>query len=435
MTSKVQELGIFAYLPGATNAVPAGILSIIEEGGAVNGSKFVYGTRYLERLNALEIDPVSLSLKNKKAVSCVEIFPAGELKLFGGLRDAAPDAWGRRVIESKRKASANSLPESTYLLEAGTNRVGALDVRHGIKEQEPRHHATSIVRLEYLMEAAARVETGESIPVSLEDIFEAGSALGGARPKATVSDSSGKLWLAKFASRTDQMDVPSIEVATLKLAAKAGLHVPEVRTEKIGAGLNAMLIERFDRVGAGENITRRHFISALTLIGCHEQDSPSKSYADIAEAIRKHGAASSIANDLKELFGRMIFNILVSNDDDHLRNHGALWSSQGDSQSNGWVLSPLYDVVPRPSSAFERRLHLGVGSQGKSATLINAMSEYGRFGLTKDVALTIIERIWLVVREWKTHFEECNISAVEINKVQSAFRHVRDLGGKEFGIV
>lgn len=424
------ELAVFAYLPDEPKAVPAGLLTLEEEGTIQKGADFVYGLRYLDRPNAIEIDPVSLSLRDKEAVRGVALHPVTGLSLFGAIRDAAPDAWGRRVIEARRKVPLNSLPESEYLLAAGSNRVGALDVRIGLDVGEAPGELGDIRKLDYFLEAAHRIEEGLPVPARLEAFFDAGSALGGARPKATVADAKGKLWLAKFPSKSDSYDVPIVEAATLKLAGAAGLTIPRVEMIEVGAGQHVMLIERFDRVDVAGAMARRHFISALTLVGCPEQDSPKKNYADIADALRRHGAAHRIAADLEELFARMVFNILVTNDDDHLRNHGLLW----EPEARGWTLSPLYDVVPRPTHASERFLHLGIGPQGRLATLTNAMGWAARFGLTRDKALATIDRVWRVAREWKGHFEEYGISADEIDKISSAFRHARELGGAELGL-
>jgi serine/threonine-protein kinase HipA len=428
MTSR--DLAVFAYLPGEPTAVPAGLLTLEEEGATSKGAGFVYGLRYLDRPSAIEIDPVSLSVQDRDAVRGVKLHPVPGLNLFGAVRDAAPDAWGRRVIEARRKVPLNSLPESEYLLAAGSNRVGALDVRTGLDAGESPGELGDTRKLEYFLEAAHRIEAGLPVPTRLEAFFDAGSALGGARPKATVADAEGKLWLAKFPSRTDSYDVPIVEAATLKLASAAGLTVPQIEIVKLGKDQHVMLIERFDRVGVASAMTRRHFISALTLVGCPEQDSPQKNYADIAEALRRFGAASRIAADLEELFARMVFNILVTNDDDHLRNHGLLW----EPEARGWILSPLYDVVPRPTHASERFLHLGIGAQGRLATLTNAMGWAARFGLTRDKALATVDKVWRVVREWKGRFEEYGVSVDEINKVSSAFRHAREIGGVELGL-
>lgn len=411
-----RSLAVFAHLDGRFE--PAGLLEMTEQGTALLASSFRYGLRYLERPNALEIDPLSLSLADKNAVRGQVLLPAAGLTFFGGLRDAAPDAWGRRVIEARLKAPLNSLPESAYLLEAGHQRVGALDVRPTV-QSPPRAEYHGLQRLEYLMEAAGRIEQGLPIPAQLEDIFDAGSSLGGMRPKASVEDESGELWLAKFPSVGETLDVPCIEAATLRLAAEAGLTVPPVQTLCL-RGKTVMLVRRFDRVLIDGRQHRRHVVSALTLLGCAEADSPRKSYGDIADGLRRYAAPALIAGDNAELFARMVFNIFVTNDDDHLRNHALLWNAG----VGGWGLSPLYDVMPRPTLASERFLHLGVGARGRLATLDNALSGYSRFGLTLHTAEGIVERIWRVVREWKTRFEGFGVPGEEIAKIAPAFRHI-----------
>lgn len=420
MVKSTGKLAVFMNIEG--QFLPAGLLWMTESNTELIASRFAYGTRYLERPNAIEIDPVSLSIADKSAIRARELLPPEGLTLFGGIRDAAPDSWGRRVIEARLHAPQNSLPESAYLLEAGSERIGALDIRINLDSQQTAHQKATIQRLEYLMEAADRIEQGLPVPAQLEDIFDAGSALGGMRPKVTVEDSGGVLWLAKFPSRNEQMDVPGIEAATMRLAAEAKLNVPSVKTEKLG-GKTIMRIQRFDRFLVKGEQRRHHMVSALTMLGCHESASINMSYWDITDRIRKHVATPFIKEDQKELFGRMVFNILVTNDDDHLRNHAFLW----DAQEKGWKLSPLYDVMPRPLLASERYLHLGVGSQGRLATLDNALSGYSRFGINLRDAEEIIERIWRVVRQWKTYFEDYGVPGNEIEKISPAFRPIDDV--------
>jgi serine/threonine-protein kinase HipA len=170
-------------------------------------------------------------------------------------------------------------------------------------------------------------------------------------------------------------------------------------------------------------------VSALTMLGCSEHQSRETNYFQIADVIRRKAPSNRVQQDCAELFGRMIFNILVTNDDDHLRNHAFLHSlgkesRDGEFREQGWALSPLYDVMPRPSIGTDRYLHLGVGMQGRLATIGNAMSMYGRFGLTKASAQTIIDRIWSVVREWKTYFESYGVEARQIQLIAPAFRHI-----------
>lgn len=441
-----KALLVHAFLPGATESVPAGKLRLQEEGVDLRSSRFIYGLKYLKRNGAVEIDPVGLGMLKGQRVAGQELF-AQESALFGGIRDAAPDAWGRRVIEAKRRVPANSLPESVYLLDAGPNRTGALDITPDGEPARSLDVSADIKSLGYLFEAADRIENGAPLPANLHGIFDAGSSMGGMRPKATVTIEDGSHWLAKFSSRSDRgFCYPAIEHATLRLAHAAGIHVPETRLEEIGRGRFAMLIKRFDRVGQGHETGRRHFVSALTLMNIHEMASVESSYAELADAMRRYLNAADLAVDLKEIYCRMVFNILVNNDDDHLRNHGfVLMESPEQTPVRGaqepqekvmqaWRLSPLYDVVPRPVHSHHRRLHLGVGAFGKEATLSNAVSWCERFGLNQASAIAEIDRIWRVVREWRNYFEEYGVTGEDIDAVSSAFLHARYLGGSEVGI-
>lgn len=442
MSAADQKLFVFVYID--TEWLPCGQLTLSEEGAKLLASTFAYGLRYLLRPGALEVDPVSLSLRDKIGVRGKALFPPNNLPSFGGIRDAAPDAWGRRVIESRLKVPANSLPESAYLVHAGSQRVGALDIRSS-RDSSATPGFGTWNNLEYLMEAAQRIDEGMPVPSPLEEIFAEGSALGGARPKATVRDDERVLWLAKFPSRKDALAVPVVETATLRLAAAAGLTVPQVRLIQLGSR-TVMLIRRFDRywAKAGQDAPltedflatppayglaekRLGFVSALTLLACDEMDSPNKSYGDLAQAVRRYCHPRVIRENNRELFERLVFNILVNNDDDHLRNHGFVW----DPRLPGWRLSPLYDVMPRASLSPERRLHLGVGPQGRIATLDNAFAGREMFTLSAEAAAESIARIWKIVREWKVYFEDYQVPADEIEKIAPAFRHIDELSTPE----
>ena len=440
MAAKELKLMVFAHL--GPNWAPCGQLLLTEEGPNVLASSFAYGTNYVRRADALDVDPVSLSLSlgDRTAVMGKRLLPTNGLALFGGIRDAAPDSWGRRVIEAKLKVPANSLSESQYLLHAGSDRVGALDIRESI-DAGPTQGANGSHKLEHLMEAAERIEEGLPIPAHLEAIFVDGTALGGARPKASVRDEHGVLWLAKFSSRTDSFDIPAIECAALRLASAAGLTVPPVEVRTLGAR-KVMLIRRFDRYwaepdkalgaaddllatqpGKGKSEHRLGFVSGLTLVGCDETESRTKAYSDLAQAVRSYCHPSVIRDDNAELFKRMVYNVLVSNDDDHLRNHGFTW----EPRLAGWRLSPLYDVLPRASHATERFLHLGLGPQGRLATLDNALDSHAMFTLSRATACEMMADVWRVVREWRGYFEDFGVPAAEIEKIAPAFRHLNDV--------
>lgn len=413
---------VFIHLPGATQAVPAGRLTLVERGTTLEASRFAYGLRYLERENALPVDPIALPLDQGRAGAT--LLPPAGLTQFGALRDAAPDAWGRRVIENHLRAPPNGLPESTYLDHAGPYRAGALDIRATPTSPPAAGVLPSALELEHLREAAARVEEGEPVPAHLETFFAGGPSLGGARPKAVVV-ADGREWIAKFPSRDDPFDVPTAEWATLELAREAGMNVPALRLENLADGRQVLLIERFDRMPAERGMQRLHMVSALTLLAKHEQDSPRSSYAEIAGALSQHGVGGAIAQDREELFRRMIFNILVSNEDDHLRNHAFLFDPEG----RGWRLSPLYDVVPRPQIATERMLHLSVGPRGRVATLDNALAGAGLFGLNPAKAAQIIEAVARVVNNWRQRFEQLQVPARLSGQLATAFRRPEELGG------
>lgn len=420
------ERTVFIHLPGETEAVPAGRLTMIEQGLQVQASTFAYGRRYVARANALPVDPVALALELEAGRNGEERVPTAGLAMFGALRDATPDAWGRRVIENRLRAPPNGLPESVYLDHAGPHRAGALDVRESPTSPPANGALPSVLDLRHLLDAAARIEEGEPVPAHLEVFFAGGPSVGGARPKAVVTVDGGE-WIAKFPARNDPFNVPLVERATLELAREAGLAVPGTRLETLADGRQVMLIERFDRERLPQGVGRRHMVSALTLLALHEQDSPDSSYAAIADAIGLHGVSGQIASDRHELFARMVFNILVSNDDDHLRNHAFLFDAEG----GGWRLSPLYDVVPKPQVAQERMLHLSVGPQGRLARLDNALAGAGRFGLLPPDAARIIDRLVGAVRGWRDIFEGLDVPVRECDRVVSAFRRAGDIGMRD----
>lgn len=432
------SLAVFAHIADAEHSrprhdfVPAGLLRL-------NGDvqQFGYGRHYRARHHAVEVDPVSLPLGKTEGFT----LPKGNLQEFGGIRDAAPDAWGRRVIESMLKVPANSLPESLYLLHAGSDRVGALDVRRDISAPAgPPLNAT--VDLSYLAQTAAMIEAGVEVPTRLQPYFNGISGAGGARPKASVRSADGLLWLAKFPSISDRGPRHAVlEAGALEIARQCGIQVPTAYVEMVG-DKPVLLIRRFDRYWTAPGMPLAHSAramdtlpragltegragqcTALTLIGCHESESATKAYADIAKVIRTYCLTERIAADIEELYARMVLNIFVTNDDDHLRNH----SFSYDTVAKGWRLSPLYDVVPRAQVSQSRRLHLDIGPQGKEATLDNALAAYSAFFHSEAQALKVMHRIWSAVREWKSHYEKHGATQMELDYLASAIRPLADV--------
>jgi serine/threonine-protein kinase HipA len=453
MARRRSEAYVFSHIEQADEHrfVPSGILGLTQTGAAnvsnrELASDFAYGTGYLDRKQAFELDPVSLAFADREGIKGKVLFPINGLNEFGGLRDAAPDAWGRRVIEARLRAPANALAEMQYLLQAGGDRVGALDVREQ-RTSPDSPSASDMHSLQYVLQAAEAVDNGAPVPSNLENFLGAGPSAGGARPKATIRGDDGALWLAKFPAKGDTFDVARAETCTLELARRCGLTVPEVRHLDLG-GRPVMLIRRFDRYwvapgqllpaltdgalqdtrpGNGRIEGRLPFVSGLTLVACSELESPHKAYADLGRAVRRYVHPLLVRANAEELFARMMLNIFVTNDDDHLRNHGFV----RDPRLGGWVLSPLYDVVPRPVIASERQLHLGVGAMGKLATLDNALSHHAAFVPQRPVAVGIMRRVWGEVRQWKTCFEEHGAEGKLIDQLGRAFRDISDIASPE----
>ncbi|SAK49307.1 HipA domain-containing protein [Caballeronia pedi] len=439
-----KHLLVFAHLDG--NWTQCGRLVITEEPDGRVSSTFEYDERYLAKSNRVELDPVSLSLAEKPITPSKVRAPKNDLPLFGAFRDATPDAFGRRVIERKLGAPLNGLPEAQYLLNAGPHRVGALDFRLE-SGTGPSSRIEEFVDLEELAEAVELIDEGLPISPELQAIFTQGAGLGGARPKASFRDDKGVSWVAKFPTTNDSFDVSGVEYATLTLAAKTGVHVPLVNTAAKGDH-RVLLSQRFDRLWAPKTNSKLHpmgqerpragpesgtvehrafYVSALTMTGYSEMESRLASYADVAAAGLVHSRTAIGVDDAAQLYKRMLIDIFVSNDDGHLRNTGYVYNDA----FRTWQLAPCFDVVPRPSFAFERFLHLQVGEYGRAATLDNALSWHQKFWLSEEVACEYIAEAWHAVKNWRQHFEECGVNASDIEKVASAFRDINDIASPE----
>ena len=376
---------------------------------------FAYGRRYLERADRIAVDPVALPLHE---AGTSQTFRTEEgFAVFGGIRDAAPDGWGQYLMY---KAMGDRLPsEIDLILASGEHRVGAL--AFGSTSAQPERITPwgggsapgEEFTLAELAEAAERAQHVDELDENLRALLAAGSSLGGARPKAATKIGD-QPWIAKFQKRGDSFPECRVELATMRLASECGLDVPPLDFRCV-LDRDIYLIERFDRIPHGNWLERRPFASGLTMLGAHESEVSSFSYADLAGAIRQFG--TEVRQDLHELFRRMLLNILVTNDDDHLRNHGFLFDGEG------WRLSPLYDVVPKPQLGLERRLVLGVGPEGRNATIENALAGAAVFDLGHDDAKAIAENMSrTVATRWEKLFIEAGISAADRKRFATCFR-------------
>lgn len=404
---------VFAHLPDGP--VPAGLLTLNDD-SRNQFATFAYGRRYLERPDRVPVDPVSLQLPDPGVTHTFRT--EEDFTNFSGIRDAAPDGWGQYLMY---KAMDDRLPtEADLLLASGDHRVGAL--AFGPTPESPQRITPwgegdapgEHFELAELAEAAERAQDVDHLDENLRRLLTAGSSLGGARPKAGT-DIDGDAWIAKFPARNDTFPVCRVELATMRLAAECGLNVPKLSFDR-AFERDIYLIERFDRsLDRNGHMLRRPFASGLTMLGAHESDVGRHGYADLANALRRHGA--KVKEDLLELYRRMVFNILVTNDDDHLRNHGFLW------EPRGWRLSPLYDVVPKPQVGRDRTLVLAVGPAGRAATVDNAVAGAGAFNLASEEAEVIARDLMDVVRtRWAAVFEEAGVGPADRGRFATCFR-------------
>ncbi len=410
MTSerKRREAFVHIVLPGETEFTVAGRFRVARTPDGIWRGEFVYGRSYLDRPDAVELDPVEIILEPRMRETVrLEGF-------FGAIRDAMPDAWGRRLIE--RRLGRSPLEEFDYLQRGDADRVGALGFGPGASLSSTAPEFPDIPALEELVHAVERVARDErhAREDPLRDVLLPGSSLGGARPKITVQD-QGELWLAKFGRPEDRWDEPRVEYALLRLAAQCGLQAPESRLETAG-GRSVLLVRRFDRSGTDGGFLRSRFVSGLTLLRAEESATARArwSYLLLADEVRR--ASRTPGDDLRELFARMCFNAAVSNTDDHPRNHALL----GDGA--GWRLSPVYDLTPTPSISREPPfLAMECGLRGRAATRENLLSGAGRFQLSRPDAETILDRVFARVESsWTETMRVAGVARKDVEHIASA---------------
>jgi serine/threonine-protein kinase HipA len=402
MTSKTaNEAFVWIWLPDETEPVVAGRLD------AENGKVlFNYGKSYLGRINdkkqGMPIYEPELPLQT----GALPLTPG--LTMPGCIRDAAPDAWGRRVIINKvlglkgTGTDTAELDELTYLLESGSDRIGALDFQRSPSEYVPR--AANNVGIDELVESAERVEKGIPLTAKLDQALLHGSSIGGARPKALIQDQSKK-YVAKFSSSTDLYNVVKAEFITMRLAALARLDVAPVKLTK-AANKDVLLIERFDRLAKGNEWTRKAMVSALTILSLDEMMARYASYERLAEIIRHR--FSDPKDTLKELFSRIVFNILCGNTDDHARNHAAFWDGKE------LKLTPAYDICPQGRTGNEASQAMLIADNNNLSQLKTCLGAAHNFLLSPADAHAIFEtQIVAIERNWASVCDEAELSEVD----------------------
>ena len=400
-SSDNREAFVWIWLPDQTEPVVAGRLEADSD-----KIQFNYGKSYLERIGdrtpAIPIYEPELPLL-PGALPLID-----GLSIPGSIRDAAPDAWGRRVIINKKlgQKGANTdtaeLNELTYLLESGSDRIGALDFQHSPTEYVPR--AATNVSIEELQNSAERIEQGVPLTPELDQALFHGSSIGGARPKALIQD-QGKKYVAKFSSSTDLYSVVKAEFIAMRLAQLAGLNVAPVKLIK-AANKDVLLIERFDRQENQRKWVRKAMVSALTLFELDEMMARYASYEILAEIIR-HRFTAPYAT-LKELFSRLVFNVLCGNTDDHARNHAAFWNGRE------LTLTPAYDICPQGRAGNEASQAMLISGNNNLSQLKTCLMAAKHFLLSEDQARGIFKSIkHSIKQEWDRVCEDAELSEVD----------------------
>jgi serine/threonine-protein kinase HipA len=408
------EAFVYLMLPGTTEFITSGRFVLATDRAGIPFGRFVYGRSYLERSDAVPIDPVELPLSD-------QTYETTRLKgMFGAIRDAGPDYWGRRIIEQHSGVTAPG--ELDYLLHSPDDRAGALGFGTAREPPAPLRKYNHTMDLEHLQaladtviaEVASEADAAEIKRV--EDILLLGTSMGGARPKTVVED-DGQLWLAKFNRQDDPFNHARVEHAMLALARECGVSSAESRVTQIGSR-DVLLVKRFDRIPTGHGAYRRaRMLSALTLLraGDSHQDRERWSYVRLAEELRR--VSPEPKEDAPELFRRMTFNALISNTDDHPRNHAVMAPNQT------FRLSPAYDLIPHPQVSVERRdLALAVGDYGRYANAENLISQSQRFLLEREEAARIIDEMEACVRaRWYAVARREGVTEQDCEKISRAF--------------
>lgn len=412
MTSRrASQCFVYIWLPGEIEAVTAGKFEIAQDRHGTPIGRFVYGKSYLNRPDALAFDPVQLVLSD-------QVYETTALNgVFGALRDSSPDYWGRLVID--RHLSATQSDELTYLLQSPDDRAGALGFGLAQTPPAPKRVFNRTLDLETLQRTADLIiEDREPIgpdAEQLQKLMLLGTSMGGMRPKAVVED-EGALWLAKFNRPTDRWNNARVERAMLVLARKAGITTAESKVVTAG-DRDVLMVKRFDRDRTKRGYTRARMVSAVTLLRT-DDNALSRgrwSYVMLAEELRR--IAADPKGDARELFRRMVFNALISNIDDHPRNHAIL------ARDRDWELSPAYDLTPAaPVSETMRELAMSCGDAGRWANAENLLSQCARFTLERDEAAALIASMEQTVEaNWYKALKAEGVSETDAARLKGAF--------------
>jgi len=401
MTSKKEkpatEAYVWVWLPGQATPVVAGRLAAHEA-----EYRFVYGRSYLSNRDAIPIYLPELPLTSD------EQRPLNGLIMPSSIRDASPDAWGRRVMLNRTfglkgdTLDSYDLDELTFLLQSGSDRIGALDFQASPTKYFAR--STKAASLDQLITAAERVEKNLPLSPELDQALHHGSSIGGARPKALIEDGDQK-FIAKFSSGSDTFNIVKGEYVAMRLAALCGLNASPVRIVR-ASGKDVLVVSRFDRTATEDGWYRQSMVSALTILGLDEMQARYASYQDLAEKIRHR--FKSVTETLRELFSRLVFNILVGNTDDHARNHAAFWDG------SSLALTPAYDICPQARTGQETTQAMLISGRHRSSQISTCLDAANHFHLDRKAAIELTaQQLRTIASSWRSVCSEADLGEID----------------------
>jgi serine/threonine-protein kinase HipA len=403
----VDRCNVFFYPRKERTPLLAGELRLLP---GMKGSVFQYSKDFIANPNAIPLDPFSLPLQPAEMVTVRD----GDSLIPDAFSDAGPDVWGRAVIDRVARLERSS--EFDYLLATGSNRAGALDFSIDLEEHEAV--SAQIDDLADIEIAIDQVRRKLPIEERLRHLLALGTSVGGMRPK-TIVEKEGHLWIAKFNARDEDFDAVSMEYAGMLLANQCGIAVPDVHKHQFQDQRIALLVRRFDRESLDDGqYGRIPYISARTLLRGYGREIdgtvPSEySYILLAQVRRLTGQEETLGADLKEIFRRMVFNILIDNTDDHERNHGFLYE-------RGWRLAPAFDISSQLTALGYQAMK--VGADNTHSTLVNALSECAHFGLKPEEALELVNQLIDATGSLQAIYRD---AGVDSERVENAAR-IRD---------
>lgn len=388
---------LYVFSAHVSPPVPVGVYELESGSG-----RFAYAKSWLARPDAFPLDPAHLPLTGEEFTATTRD------GLFNALRDAGPESWGVRVMQSAH----NRQPAPFERLLFARGGAGCLLFSESLDNPEPLTEIPGSETLARMQQGVDRLLAGKSVSPGLLRLLESGNGLGGARPKTIVRHQGG-YWMAKFSRQDDAFDEPRAEYVMLNLAQRAGIRVPAHGLSILPDGRAVLLVERFDGTTTG----RQHYLSAHSLLGyerVREQDTfGDYSYAGISRCLRKYGCRTTFEDDVEELYRRLVFNVLSHNTDDHLKNHGFLVDRRG------LRLAPAFDLTPRPGTA---PLHaIGIGQRGRAGSLENLRSAAGQFGLGLAQADNVISKIAGAMEDWENEMRQAGVRKQDIALLKPCF--------------